>query len=403
MLDTTTNGDRPVEVQRWSTERPLLVLIVLTAITIWVLLALSLIGIIYAVMIAALFFFSHVAFVAHLRGSGIRIGPEQMPELHARIALLASRIGLQSHPDAYVIQAGGQLNALATKFLGSHFIVLYSDLLEACGENTEARDFIIAHELGHLKSGHLRMRWLLLPGLAMPFLGTAYSRACEFTCDRFGFAISQNKTQSLDGLTILAAGAQHGRRVNRKALVAQRRDLNTFWMKIGQWLSTHPPIATRLAVLEPSLTDGTPLSPIPTIAAATMVVLLLLFPAVSTLIFIGTLWPQISQNLDRQLRMATARTDPEGARADAESDILSLVDAAEDHRGSLGVPPKTVEELYDAWTSLHHDEPELIDPFDGQRYGYNFEDGEYRIWSAGPDPEDPDDNIYYSSLDARQE
>jgi hypothetical protein len=81
-------------------------------------------------------------------------------------------------PAASLMLAGGSLNALATRFLGSDFIVLFSDLLEACGDNAAARDFIIAHELGHLRAGHLRWRRLLAPGMVVPFLGSAYSRAC---------------------------------------------------------------------------------------------------------------------------------------------------------------------------------------------------------------------------------
>src|SRR5262245_33177180 len=177
-------------VPRWPTERPLRILVLLAAIAIWVGLALSVIGIAYALLLAVFFFVAHLAFITHLRGSGVRLGPEQMPELHQRVVTLASRLGMRPAPDAYLVQAGGALNALATKFLRSNFIVLYSDLLEACGDNDDARDFIIAHELGHLHAGHLRGHWLLLPGLAVPFLGTAYSRAREYTCDRYGLAAS---------------------------------------------------------------------------------------------------------------------------------------------------------------------------------------------------------------------
>jgi hypothetical protein len=46
------------------------------------------------------------------------------------------------------MQAGGNLNAFATRFRKANFVVLYSELLSACGDNTAARDMIIAHELG---------------------------------------------------------------------------------------------------------------------------------------------------------------------------------------------------------------------------------------------------------------
>jgi Zn-dependent protease with chaperone function len=136
----------PLHVPRWPTERPLQVLVILAAIAIWVALAVSLIGLAYACVLAVFFFLAHVAFITHLRGSAVRLGPEQMPELHQRVVALSERIGLRPVPDAYLVQAGGALNALATKFLRANFIVLFSDLLEACGDNADARDFIIAHE-----------------------------------------------------------------------------------------------------------------------------------------------------------------------------------------------------------------------------------------------------------------
>ena len=250
--DAAGSADASIPLRRWPSERPLRFVVILVALLLWPVIAHSTIGIVYAIGFGIFFFLTHLAFIAHLRGSAVRLGPEQLPDLYRRVEELSAQVGMEP-PAAYLMQAGGTLNALATRFLGSDFIVLYSDLLESCGDNAAARDFIIAHELGHLRAGHLRWRWLLVPGLAVPFLGSAYSRACERTCDRLGFDASADPQQALDGLCILAAGAREGRRINRRALVAQRDDLKTGWMRIGRWLSSHPPIAERLAVLDPSL------------------------------------------------------------------------------------------------------------------------------------------------------
>ena len=97
-------------------------------------------------------------------------------------------MGMARVPEVYVMQAGGTLNALASKFMRANIVVLFSELIEACDDDTGARDMIIAHELGHLHAGHLRWTWFLLPGSMVPFLGTALSRAREYTCDRYGAA-----------------------------------------------------------------------------------------------------------------------------------------------------------------------------------------------------------------------
>ena len=101
------NSEGLVRVERWPTELPLLVLVVLAAAGVWALLALSIFGIVYAALIAVFLFLGHVGFVAYVRGSAVRIGPDQLPELDARVRELSARAGLATPPAAYVLQAGG--------------------------------------------------------------------------------------------------------------------------------------------------------------------------------------------------------------------------------------------------------------------------------------------------------
>jgi len=414
-MNSPPGFEEAVLVRRCPTEKPLLIMVIVAALCLWMLLIFSFIGIFYAVLIAVFFFLGHLAFIAHLRGSGVRLGPEQMPELHRRVGELSGRLGMRQPPVAYVIQAGGQLNALATKFLGSQFIVLYSDLLEACGENDEARDFIVAHELGHLKAGHLRARWLLLPGLLVPFLGSAYSRACEYTSDQYGLAGTRDKEKALEGLCILSAGGTWGPRINRTALVHQRADVNTFWMIVGTWMSTHPPIASRLAVLQPDLGAGQTLRRGPALAAAAGLFLLVLLPAGTMIIVARKMLPAIKAQMEQQSRaqasgagtapgLAPRSSEQVGTapgldprRSEALSGIDSLVAAAEAFRKESGLPPPNVNALYRSWGKLHPGAKEPIDPFGSKWYGYASTKHEYFIWSIGPDPESGNDDLEYSS------
>ena len=247
----------PVAVDRWPSELPLQALCMLFSVVLYVLLAVSIVGLVYVVAAALFFFGAQAAFVAWIRGNAVRLGPDQFPDLYRRVLDLAGRIGLDEVPDAYLMQAGGALNAFATRFLGLHLIVLYSELLEACGDNAAARDMIIAHELGHVKAGHLKLRWLIAPANLMPFLGTALSRAREYTCDRYGVAGAGDRDGALLGLTVLAAGGRRAPAVNRRALARQREDTDTGWLTIGEWLAGHPTLARRLAAIEPALVEGT--------------------------------------------------------------------------------------------------------------------------------------------------
>lgn len=399
-----TQAELPVvRVARWPSERPLYVLVLLAALGIWAMLAISLIGIVYAALLGVVFFVAHLAFITHLRGNAVRLGPDQMPELYGRVVELSARIGLPRTPEAYVVQAGGALNALATRFLRANVIVLFSDLLEACGNNDEARDFIVAHELGHLHAGHLRWRWLLIPGLAFPFLGTAWSRACEYTCDRYGLSASRDASRALDGLCVLAAGGKHGPSVNRRALVAQRADLNTPWMRIGVWLSTHPPIADRLAVLDPSL--GPRISSLAAgLGGLVVIALAILVPAALGLGALHKAWPAIRAAMEKQRSAATSVVpvvpgdDP---RVYVQTTVLSLADAAEQFRAANGHPPAHRLELYEYWQTLHPVESQPLDPWSQQPFFYQSDGTDYVILSAGPDGVRSEDDLYYSSREQR--
>jgi Zn-dependent protease with chaperone function len=388
----------PVEsvvVKRWPSERPLFAISLLVSIVLWILAVVSIIGIIYAAFLGLIFFLLHIGFIAHIRGSAVRLSQEQFPELHQRVARLAVRLGMTRVPETFVMQGGGALNAFATRFLGANIVVLYSDLLEACGENEAARDMIIAHELGHIHAGHLVWHWVLLPSSLVPFLGTALSRAREYTCDRFGLAGAGSSGDALLGLSILAAGAKYGPRVNREALVAQRAALNSGWMTLGEWLSTHPPLSKRLAALEPGLMGSHPRA----YHAGPIQAAAMLFFAVALPLGAGA--ALIAANIPKMLEEFAAAAEDAGsepvspyvappvdsAMAVVKSDLASL-SALLEQRRSTGLPlPWDTVELYEHWMAVNPDAPAPRDPFDGGQYGYRSRDGQYQLWSSGPDGE----------------
>lgn len=242
----------PLNVKPHPAETPLFFVALIASIGFAILLVLSMIGAIYALFFIIFFFLVQVVFITHIRGSTIRLGEKQLPDVYARVATLSKKIGLDKTPDVYLMESSGSLNAFATRFFGTNFVVLYSDLIAACGDNTDAVDFIIGHELGHLHRRHLQKSpWISL-GLFLPFLGQAYSRAREYTCDRYGFAACENKAKGVEGLGILAAGPKFADKIDKKVFTDQCSDVSSFWMTLGQWLSSYPPLVKRMAVLSPT-------------------------------------------------------------------------------------------------------------------------------------------------------
>src|SRR6266516_6855267 len=82
-------------VERWPTEVPLFLVSVLFSIPIWIALLVSVIGAVYLFAIAIFLFFVHLGFIAHVRGSGVRVGPGQLPQLDASVQRLAREIGMK--------------------------------------------------------------------------------------------------------------------------------------------------------------------------------------------------------------------------------------------------------------------------------------------------------------------
>src|SRR6185503_9925154 len=111
------DGLTAIRVSRWPTERPLLILNALASAGIWFLLFRSIPSLASAAMWGAFLGLTNIAFVTAIRGSAVRLGPEQFPELHARVEELARRMGFRRMPDVYLMQQDGALNAFATRFL----------------------------------------------------------------------------------------------------------------------------------------------------------------------------------------------------------------------------------------------------------------------------------------------
>jgi Zn-dependent protease with chaperone function len=202
----------------------------------------------YAVMFSLLALFAHGIALGRVRGNAVRVSEKQFPQLHRLATAHSRKLGLKQVPAVYVMQSGGLLNAFATRFLGRDFVIINSDVLElALAQGEAAVGFIVGHELGHVWRGHLKYRLLMAPGLIMPYLGPAYSRACEYTCDRIG-AFCQPEG-AISGLLVLAAGKQLHAHVDVREYAAQAVTEQSFWTKRAEIISSHPHLPKRVAAL----------------------------------------------------------------------------------------------------------------------------------------------------------
>lgn len=232
-------------------ERSLFMLSAVLSGIFWLVLLVATFGLLllYVLLFFVIYLFAQSAFVSYLRGTAVRITPQQFPDLHQRVQACAAKLGMKEAPDAYLLHADGAFNALATRFLGRDFIVLFSDVVDALEANPAAVNFYIGHELGHIHRKHLIWGPLLFPAGILPLLGAAYSRAREYTCDRYGLATCDNPQDAVMGLAALAAGGKRWRTMSKDSYVAQTTATSGFWMSFHELIGDYPWLTKRLAAI----------------------------------------------------------------------------------------------------------------------------------------------------------
>lgn len=226
-------------------EKFLFIILAFISVMTYLLLIVSLIGILYLIFAAIFSTIVKGILIGSIKGNAIKLSHTQLGDIYNEYTQLAKQMGFDEVPDIYLIQSGGDLNAFATRFIGRDFVVVYADVLEmAYEEGLDEVKFILAHELGHLKANHLRRRWLIGVGLMIPLLGHAYLRACEYTADRYGAYYSPNGAQK--GLLLLAAGKKLYKNVDIDQYIKQTSEEKGFWVSVAELFSTHPHLTKRV-------------------------------------------------------------------------------------------------------------------------------------------------------------
>ncbi len=152
-------------------------------------------------------------------GSSVRVDEHQFPALHRMLAEVGSTLDVTSLPELYVSQ-NPQVQGLAIG-MDKPIIVLTSGLVDLYDE--EELRFAIAHELGHVLSGHAVYQTLLqrliqlsqvlvavpIGGLGIRVILAAlmeWSRKAELSADRAGLLATQDPAVALRAHMKLAGG-----------------------------------------------------------------------------------------------------------------------------------------------------------------------------------------------------
>ncbi len=200
--------------------------------------------------------------------NAVKVGPAQRPALHALLLETCATMDAEV-PELYVTQSP-LVNAYALGF-ERPFIVITSGALELL-DGDEERRFLLAHELGHIMSGHLTYRTIaliilvigssaLLPvGIALlPFYLALleWHRKSEFSADRAGMLAVQDVLAAQRSFMKLAGGPDYGDAASVEEFMRQAATYETggdAWDRVFQLLNTafrdHPFHTVRAGELE---------------------------------------------------------------------------------------------------------------------------------------------------------
>lgn len=226
-------------------ERTYFTFAVIVSVIAWLLLAVTIIGIPYALLFGFFIWIANGVLVAHLRSEAVRVSESQFPRLYTTYLGVCSRLGISEPPALYVRQSGGLLNAFAERHAGRSFVVVYSDLVDALGADSAEMKFILGHEIGHLKSRHLLKQILLAPGLVCPLLGPAYRRSWETSCDRHGAFAGEDFDASARAMLVLSGGRDLQRELKADLFALQYYQERGFFISLHELASTYPTLSRR--------------------------------------------------------------------------------------------------------------------------------------------------------------
>lgn len=192
-----------------------------------------------------------VIFWGHLRGNAIKIDDRQFPEVAAIVKEQCKALSIDKVPEIYLLQSNGVLNAFAARLARKNVVILYSAMMDVAyqDDGMDALAFIIGHELGHIKRGHVDTlkSMLIWPASWNPFLNLAYSRACEYTCDNIGYALCPKG--AFKGLLVLGAGKHLYSRISMKQLLHNKQNDACFATRFAEIFSSHPALLKRVNAL----------------------------------------------------------------------------------------------------------------------------------------------------------
>lgn len=199
-------------------------------------------------------------FRASIYGNAVKVSPKQYPQIHQMVQKASADLGLKAAPETFVFNADGMVNAFAVKFLKGQYVLLTAPSVELLLERGHPLELaaLVGHELGHHAAGHTAWWKGMLTGpcaIFAPVISSAYSRACELTCDRIGAAVAGDPRAMQTALVAIAAGSRVAP-LSVEAFAAQEGEVPKLAAFIQELSASHPRTTLRVQALGEAAAAG---------------------------------------------------------------------------------------------------------------------------------------------------
>lgn len=191
-------------------------------------------------------------YYAKYRSRAIKITENNFPEIYKNIDEYSYKLGFKKAPEAFLIQQNGVMNAFSAFIVRKQYIEIDSDLFEIAYReynDLESINFIIAHELAHIKYKHATFSYnlFILFSTLIPIIGTTASRAREYSCDRLAQKVTGNS--GVQAMFSLFAGKHLYKKIDVYDYLENSKDIRGFFVWCNNLMSTHPILPKRIRAL----------------------------------------------------------------------------------------------------------------------------------------------------------
>lgn len=247
----TEKKNKPQEINAWMfrKEGEILTLLITLAVVTSILLYLASFNLWVAIGVILMSIIYIKLQQASLLADSIRVSKQQFPNIYTKLVEYAKKLNTP-YVNLYIKQDPVP-NAYTFGFRPAS-IVLNSSLIENLSE--DELNFIIAHELGHIKAGHNIVNTLISPvgGTFLSYWNMLFSfwqRKAELTSDRCALILTKDLDSAIKVLTKLGGGMKLPTPINWEAYSIQLKKADNFLVNLSEITQSHPFVSNRIKEL----------------------------------------------------------------------------------------------------------------------------------------------------------